>query len=77
MRKLKVNSIQCLGCNKILISTNRHDYQTCGCSNQTFIDGGLFYNRCGGMNTDLIKDLCEFEEEEDEQITRFRKFEAI
>ncbi len=62
MKKLKINSIQCLVCGKILVSTNRDQYHTCGCPNDCFIDGGLFYNRCGAMNTDLIKCLCEFDE---------------
>lgn len=48
---------QCLKCNAILISRYRHDFVTCKCDNQTFIDGGDDYFRCGGLDLSLIKKL--------------------
>jgi len=81
MKRLKLNSIQCLACNKILVSDKVHEYQTCGCANKTFIDGGLLYNRCGGKDTELIKCLCEWEDKNEnmtiKEKRKYRIFEAI
>ena len=34
----------------VLVSNWVHDYKTCGCPNQTMIDGGYDYLRCGGKD---------------------------
>ncbi len=47
--------LQCLQCKRILVSFNRHDYKLCGCSNDTMIDGGHDYLRCGGKDLSKIK----------------------
>lgn len=39
------NVIQCLVCRKVLVSNYQHDYNGCGCSNETHIDGGYDYLR--------------------------------
>jgi hypothetical protein len=49
--------VRCLNCSKVIESKTRHDFQTCGCSNQTFVDGGNDYLRCGGANLDMIEVL--------------------
>lgn len=49
-----MNSVQCLQCGKILISTFRHDFQICDCPNQTFCDGGNDYHRIGGVDFEKI-----------------------
>lgn len=49
--------VQCLKCKSILISNHRHDFRLCGCSQQTFIDGGYDYMRYGGLNLDLVVPL--------------------
>lgn len=43
-------AVQCLQCGKILVSFDRHDYKTCSCPNETMIDGGHDYLRCGGKD---------------------------
>ena len=64
---LLLNSVKCLGCNKVLTSTHRHDFVSCGCENQTFVDGGLAYQRTGAVNLGLIEDLAVYQEFTDEQ----------
>ena len=49
--------VQCLECGKILVSFDRHDYKTCGCPNNTMIDGGCDYLRYGGKDMDKIRIL--------------------
>ena len=46
----QVNAIRCKKCDTILISKHRHDYQSCDCENQTFVDGGQDYCRYGGID---------------------------
>ena len=55
------NSVRCLVCNTILESKYRHNYVQCSCPNQTFTDGGLYYQRVGGKDLNLIEDLCEYQ----------------
>lgn len=62
IKVLTKNSVRCLVCNTILESKYRHNYVQCSCSNQTFTDGGLSYQRGGGKNLNLIEDLCEYQE---------------
>ena len=33
------NAIKCLQCNTVLESRYQHDFQSCQCSNQAFVDG--------------------------------------
>jgi len=56
------NAIKCLQCNTVLESKHRHDFQSCGCPNQSFVDGGKDYSRVGGKEFDLIENLCEYKE---------------
>ena len=49
-------------CNTILESKHQHHFVECGCKNQTFVDGGLMYSRVGGVNLDLVENLCEYVE---------------
>lgn len=51
------NIIQCLQCKWVLVSNYIHDYKTCGCPNQTMIDGGYDYLRYGGKDLSKIKIL--------------------
>ena len=48
-----MNKIRCLECGQVLESLFRHDFQSCGCANQTFVDGGRDYSRVGAI--DLLK----------------------
>ena len=49
-----INSVKCLQCGQIMFSTYRHDFQMCGCENQTFCDGGNEYCRIGGADFEKI-----------------------
>ncbi len=42
-----MNKAKCLVCGKVVESTYRHDYQTCGCDNMVSVDGGNVYCRYG------------------------------
>jgi len=50
-------ALQCLGCGVVLVSFHRHDFKTCSCKNETFIDGGCDYLRCGGKDLNKIQVL--------------------
>ena len=56
-QKLKSNSVICLACGMVLESVYRHDFQKCDCENETFVDGGLDYQRVGGMDLSKVKVL--------------------
>lgn len=62
IRVLTRNAIKCLVCNTVLESKHRHNFRSCGCSNQSFVDGGLLYNRTGAVDLNLVEDLCEYAE---------------
>ena len=51
------NVVHCLLCDKYLISQHVHDYKTCGCPNDTMVDGGYDYLRYGGKDMDKIEIL--------------------
>ena len=62
MNMLTRNAIKCLICNTILESKHQHDFQQCNCSNKSFVDDGLSYERIGAMDLDLIEILSEYKE---------------
>ena len=62
IKVLTRNAIKCLVCNTVLESKHRHQYNQCQCRNQSFVDGGLVYSRAGGVNLDLVENLCEYVE---------------
>lgn len=50
--------VACLSCGQVLISYYRHSYKTCGCSQQTMIDGGQEdYVRYGGKDLSLVRQV--------------------
>lgn len=50
--------VLCLSCGKVLISYFRHDYKTCGCPQETMIDGGqIDYVRIGGADMSLVRQV--------------------
>lgn len=57
LHELKKDSIHfgvlCTNCNTILVSLDRHNFHGCGCSAETFIDGGQEYFRC--VSSDIAK----------------------
>lgn len=49
-----LNAVKCLACGKVLHSKHRHDFRSCNCENETFVDGGLDYQRVGGKDLSLV-----------------------
>lgn len=54
--------VQCPKCKKRMFSYSVHDYRTCGCPNDTMIDGGKSYLRYGGM---IMPKVIEYDEKLD------------
>ena len=50
-----MSKIKCLKCGTILISEKRHDFKSCNCENESFVDGGGVYLRIGGKDLSLIE----------------------
>lgn len=46
--------VRCLKCGQILVSAYTHDFVQCKCDNETFVDGGASYTRCGGIETKFV-----------------------
>lgn len=44
------NAAKCLVCNETIVSRHVHDYRTCGCENETMVDGGNDYTRFGAKD---------------------------
>jgi hypothetical protein len=59
--KIIRNSAICLKCNKEIESKWVHDFVSCGCDNQLFVDGGTYYCRRGAVDLNLIKDTSIYE----------------
>lgn len=51
------DAILCTGCNTVLYSIHRHHFHKCGCKNESFVDGGKDYLRCGGADLNLIQQV--------------------
>ena len=60
-----MGKVKCLNCGKVLESKYRHDFQSCDCENQTFVDGGNDYCRYGGMDMSKVKVLVDEDLEEE------------
>ncbi len=41
--------VQCPQCKARMFSYHTHDFRLCGCPNNTMVDGGKSYLRCGGV----------------------------
>ena len=54
------NTIKCLVCNKIITSKSQHNFVQCGCSNETFVDGGNLYSRVGAVDLDKVENLSKY-----------------
>jgi hypothetical protein len=58
MSKLwNVPGILCKSCGEVLISIDRHHFNKCGCQNETFVDGGMYYQRIGAVDMSQIEDV--------------------
>lgn len=65
-----LNRVQCKSCGEVLTSYNRHDYKTCGCENETMVDGGNDYQRYGGKDLDLVDTSSTIYLSEDHEMNR-------
>ena len=54
-KQIAFSSLDCLDCGQNLISHHRHDYNSCGCDNSAFIDGGTAYVRYGAKDLNKVK----------------------
>jgi hypothetical protein len=61
--RLTRNRVRCGACKQEIESSGQHHLVTCQCG-QTFVDGGLAYNRVG-YGTSGYDDLCEYEKKAD------------
>ena len=81
IKVLTRNAIKCLVCNTVLESKHQHHFLECGCKNQSFVDGGLLYTRAGGVDLDLVENLCEYVEmtrgERDKQLEQQKLDEQL
>ena len=70
------NTIKCLVCNKIITSKSQHNFVQCGCSNETFVDGGNLYSRVGAVDLDKVENLSKYiimtEQEHEDMLERKR-----
>jgi len=65
-----LNRVQCRECGEVLTSYNRHDYKTCGCENETMIDGGTDYQRYGGKDLSLVDSSSTIYLSDDHELNR-------
>ena len=65
-----LNRVQCKNCGEVLTSYNRHDYKTCGCENETMVDGGTDYQRYGGKDLSLVDSSSTIYLSDDHMINR-------
>lgn len=81
IKVLTRNAIKCLVCSTVLESKHQHNFRSCGCHNQSFVDGGLMYTRVGAVNLDLVENLCEYVEmtrgERDKQLEQQKLDEQL
>jgi hypothetical protein len=50
----KMEGIKCLECGEVLVSLDRHDYQSCKCENSASIDGGRDYIKRGAKDLSKV-----------------------
>ena len=62
IKVLTRNAIKCLVCNTVLESKHQHNFRSCSCHDQSFVDGGMLYTRIGAVDLDLVENLCEYVE---------------
>ena len=62
-RQLVASYARCRCCGTVLQSLHVHDYKTCKCDNETMIDGGLDYQRYGGMDLDMVEPIAVYADE--------------
>ena len=66
-----LNSGKCSKCGEFLVSVHRHDFRACRCD-ESFVDGGFDYQRCGGSIVPLVNPCFVFATKEAEVIVIVR-----
>lgn len=69
--QLVYNSVTCLQCNEVLVSYYGHDYKTCGCENQTMVDGGVSYSRYGGKEMSKVRTFMVYDDDPFETVREY------
>jgi hypothetical protein len=69
-KQIILNRVKCRECGEVITSYHRHDYKTCGCENETMVDGGTEYQRCGGKDLDLVDTSLTIYLSDDHEINR-------
>jgi hypothetical protein len=54
---IKHNAIICWVCKKVLVSWFRHDFNSCGCPNEAFVDGGFDSFWYGAKRMDKVEHI--------------------
>lgn len=49
-----IPGVICHKCQDVLLSIDRHHFHRCDCENETFVDGGMHYQRIGGKDLSQI-----------------------
>lgn len=62
-RQMVASYARCRCCGTVLQSIHRHDYKTCKCDNETMIDGGLDYQRYGGIDLSMVEPIAVYADE--------------
>ncbi len=52
-----IPAILCHACDQVLVSIDRHHFMQCACENETFVDGGMSYQRIGGKDLSQISNV--------------------
>lgn len=69
--RLVANGVHCTMCNTTIFSYTTHDYKTCGCDNQTSVDGGLSYVKRGGKDMSLTVPITVYSNEIFEKVRKY------
>ena len=69
--QLVYNAVKCKACAVTIVSRHRHDYNTCGCANKSFVDGGLSYQKYGALDFDLIEPVAVYADEPFEKVRQY------
>lgn len=71
MKQIVYNSIECLECDKTIVSQHRHDFVKCECPNEAMVDGGTDYLRYGAINMSKIKQFAVYADDDFEIVRKY------
>lgn len=71
MKHIVFNAIVCMNCGRMIESSHVHDYKECGCENRSMVDGGLDYQRYGGMDMNLVHSIVIWDDQPFEEVRKY------